>query len=120
MCNYGLHMWWFKRIFIELVERVYNPLFTTLVIFLYDLGDSAFGDTREQVLAQIPALNCGDNIDQIDYDGEISNVLTDLPGVAGSFDELKMVVISLCDAEDDDISCTFQVQFILVTMWKSQ
>ena len=90
----------------ELVESVYNPTYTTLVVFPHALGDDPFSGTREQVLAEIDAMTCGGGTDQIDYDGTIGPVLEDLVDVSSSFDEVKLVVISLCEPEDDDVTCS--------------
>ena len=91
----------------ELVERVFNPSYTTLVVFPHDLidDDDILLGNRESVLAQIELLNCGGNNDEVDYEGEIANALSDLNGVANSFDELKIVVISLCEPESGDNTC---------------
>ena len=53
-------------------------------------------------------LNCGTVSDEIDYDFEIESVLADLVQVKDFFDELKMVVISLCELDGCDLTCSLQ------------
>ena len=55
---------------------------------------------KKHALDAIESLNCGD------CDFEIEIVLTDLVQVKELFDELKMVVILLCESDGGDTTCS--------------
>ena len=60
----------------------------------------------DRVLGSISKLKCGESsFDPVDYYRELEDLLNQLNSVKDDFDEIKVVLISFCEAPDDNNSC---------------
>ena len=95
-----------------MVDRIYVPGYFDVTILSHKMNGARITGSREQVLSQIDELTCnidgsGSDNDLVDYDGEIGVAINDIKN-RDDYDVKRVVLINMCEAEDDDDTCGTQ------------